>query len=112
MIYHITSLTDWEQALEVGQYTAASLNHEGFIHASNREQVTDTANLYYRGQTGLVLLEIDPSRLAAELRYEQGTGHTEPQLFPHLYGPLNLDAVMQVLPFDPQPDGTFCFPGS
>jgi uncharacterized protein (DUF952 family) len=111
MIYHITPLTDWQRAQQAGQYATASLDNEGFIHASNREQVENTAKLFYHGQTGLVLLAIDPARLRAELRYEPGTtAQHKVALFPHVYGPINLDAVVQVLPFEPLPDGSFRLP--
>jgi len=111
MIYHITPLADWQRALQDGQYTAASLNSEGFIHASTRDQVVGTANLFYNGQAGLVLLGIDPAKLAAELRYDTVTTHGGEQQFPHIYGPLNLDAVFEVMTFEPLPDGSFRFPG-
>lgn len=113
MIYHITPLADWQRAQQAGQYTAASLDNEGFIHTSNREQVENTANLFYHAQNGLVLLTIDPTRLRAELRYEPGTtAQHKVALFPHVYGPINLDAVVQVLPFEPLPDGSFQLPNA
>jgi uncharacterized protein (DUF952 family) len=112
MIYHITPLEDWQRAQQAGQYRAASLETEGFIHASTREQVLDTASRFYHGQTGLVLLTIDPPRLRPELRYDTVTTHGTEQQFPHLYGPLNLDAVIEVSPFEPLPDGSFRFPGA
>jgi uncharacterized protein (DUF952 family) len=106
-VYHITPETAWEQACRAGAYAADSLQDEGFIHLSTREQVLGVAARFYRGQAGLVLLAIDPARLAAELRYEE----SEPgQHFPHLFGPLNLDAVVAVWPFPPEPDGEFRLP--
>jgi uncharacterized protein (DUF952 family) len=65
-----------------------------------------TANRFFRGQPDLVLLMIDPAKLHADLRYEAADG----DLFPHIYGPLNGDAVPDVLPFPPQADGTFMLP--
>ena len=109
-IYHITPRAGWLAAQQAGEYTAASLESEGFIHTSTREQVADTANRFYHGQAGLVLLVIDPARLRAELRYDPVLTHGAEQKFPHIYGPLNLDAVVDVLPFEPQPDGSFRFP--
>ena len=65
------------------------------------------ANARYKGRTDLVLLVLDPARVNAEIRYEE----SEPgQRFPHLYGPLNLDAVIAAVPFLPAPDGTFALP--
>ena len=56
IIYHITSRTAWEAAQAAGEYSPDSLKTEGFIHASTGEQVADTANRFYHGQKGLVLL--------------------------------------------------------
>ncbi len=109
-IYHITNQSDWEAALTMGQYTAASLLTEGFIHASTREQVVDTANRYYHGQYSLVLLVIDPERVASEVRYEPVELRGQTVHFPHIYGPLNLEAVESVVAFPPGEDGTFAFP--
>ena len=110
LIYHITARADWEKAQELGAYTAPSLASEGFIHASTREQVVDTAGRYYQGVSGLVLLVIDTERLQPELRFDPVTLASGPTKFPHLYGPLNLNAVVDARPFEPQPDGTFVFP--
>lgn len=108
MILHITHRSDWETAQAAGEYRADSLAAEGFIHCSTVEQVLGPANEFYRGKDDLVLLVIDPARLAAELVYEDsyhiGTA------FPHIYGPLNLDAVTSVVPFPPLADGTFELP--
>jgi uncharacterized protein (DUF952 family) len=107
MIYHITTRADWEAARAVGAYAADSLASEGFIHCSTGAQVPGTAARFFAGRRDLVLLTIDPARLAAELRYEEG----EPGvLFPHLYGPLGLDAVVGAYPFAPAEDGSFALP--
>lgn len=98
MIYHIAAQADWDNAQTAGAYTADSLASQGFIHCSTAAQVPGTAARFFAGRRDLLLLTIDPARLAAELRYEEG----EPgQLFPHLYGPLNLDAVTEARPLDP-----------
>ena len=105
-IYHITSQKKWLAALEFGEYLDESLANEGFIHCSSRTQVEATANRYFSGQTGLVLLEIDPALCASEIRYEISGD----ELFPHIYGPLNLDAMKDVFAFDPDDEGEFHFP--
>lgn len=93
MILHITTGEAWEQAQQAGVYTTASLETEGFIHFSRPDQVVATANRFYGGQSGLVLLVVEPERLESELLYEE----SEPgEFFPHLFGPLNLDAVVSV----------------
>ncbi len=109
IIYHITSRNDWEKAKQAGQYTAPSLAQEGFIHASTGEQVAGTANLLFRGQLGLVLLVIDTAQVLAEVRFDVVHTHGAEQRFPHIYGPLNLDAVQNVIDFRPNPDGKFQF---
>lgn len=110
IIYHITSVERWADAQTQGQYTADSLSSEGFIHCSKPGQVIATAARYYAGQSGLVLLAIAPARVTAEMRFENLTGG--PEGYPHIYGPLNLDAVTAVLPFEPNPDGTFSLPAN
>lgn len=106
-IFHITQAAAWEAAARDGSYAADSLASEGFIHLSTRAQLLWVAERFYKGQPGLVLLAVDPARLTAELRYEE----SEPgQRFPHLYGPLNLDAVAAVYPFAPGPAGSFSLP--
>jgi uncharacterized protein (DUF952 family) len=108
-ILHVTSRASWSAARNAGAYTADSLESQGFIHCSNTVQVVRVANAIFKGQHGLVLLKIDPSRLTSELRYEPGTDAPD-QLFPHIYGPLDLEAVTAVLDFEPGPDGTFSLP--
>lgn len=111
VIYHIAMAADWERALAGGEYTTSTrgvtLAEQGFIHASTARQVTGVANSFYQGVPDLLVLVIDAERLTAPLRYDEVPGAAEP--FPHIYGPLNPDAVIQVLSFPPGPDGTFTF---
>jgi len=101
VIYHIAAAADWDQAQRDGQYTMSTrgrtLAEEGFIHASTAEQVPLVADAYYRDAPDLVLLVIDTERVRPELRYEQVPGQADP--YPHIYGPLNLDAVTETRPF-------------
>jgi uncharacterized protein (DUF952 family) len=111
MIYHILRAEEWEHAREAGVYRPDSLEEDGFIHAGYREQLLDVANILFTGETGLVVLCIDPSRVTAPIRedlveFPEGT-HS---LHPHFYGPLNLDAVVRVVPLPPNSDGTFSLP--
>jgi uncharacterized protein (DUF952 family) len=102
-IVHLCTRADWNAALVKETYRTGSLAGEGFIHCSRPEQILGVANRFYAGQTGLLLLWIDPDRLQSELRWESSDGDT----FPHLYGPINLDAVTAVTVFDADADGVF-----
>jgi uncharacterized protein (DUF952 family) len=82
---------------------APSLADEGFIHCSTHAQVVATANRIFRGSGDLLLLELDPSKLTATLRWERATDVGDE--FPHIYGPLNLDAVVGTRPLPEGPDG-------
>lgn len=95
IIYHITTTDAWKFAKEVGYYEAASLVTEGFIHCSTAAQVAGTLERFFAGQTNLVKLIINSSKLTNELKYE-----VAPSLniaFPHVYGVINLDAVIEVI---------------
>ena len=109
VILHAAPRTAWSTAQGQGAYAADSLAGEGFIHCSKVEQILRVANMLYRGQHGLVLLVIDPGRLTSELRWEPGVDLSA-ERFPHVYGPINLEAVTRVLDFEPGPDGTFSLP--
>jgi uncharacterized protein (DUF952 family) len=104
MIYHITTDIAWKNALQSGQYAGDTLETEGFIHFSGKEQVVATANRYYQGKSGLLLLQVVVKRLACKLIYEAGPSG---EIFPHLHGPLNLDAVEKVSHFEPESNGDF-----
>lgn len=104
-LLHITSRRHWEQAVAAGEYRAESLASEGFLHASTAAQLPGVANTFYKGQTGLVVLRIDPAKVRAPLRWENPPGSAEE--FPHIYGALNLDAVREVVSFEPNPGGLF-----
>lgn len=93
MIYHVTERVNWEQALRKGSYEAASLTIEGFIHTSSAEQVKGVMERYYKGRSGLILLHIDETKLHSPLQYELALSVNE--AFPHIYGPLNTDAVVK-----------------
>ena len=108
LVTHIADRNDWRTAATHGEYRPASLAEEGFIHASSAYQTLMPANLFYRGRRGLVLLGIDQPRLRSEVRWEEPQPTVE--AFPHIYGPLNIDAVVADEPFDPGSDGTFELP--
>ncbi len=94
MIYHVVSKKNWQASLEQGFYAAPSLATEGFIHLSKKEQVEGVLQRYYANQQDLLLLNVDETKLKAELKYELAPSVNE--LFPHLFGRLNLDAVVAI----------------
>ena len=107
-LVHLCSAAEWSSARIRGDVCTESLTSTGFIHLSAPEQVHLPANRLYRGRDDLVLLLIDPARLDSPLRWEPGVA-TDPQsmLFPHLYGPLPVGAVINVTAYRPDSDGTF-----
>jgi uncharacterized protein (DUF952 family) len=107
-IYHLVTPHAWE-ANRDQPYRADSLAGEGFIHCSFAAQVAASANRFYGKQSELLLLHIDPSRLTSPLREEaSGTG----EMFPHIYGPLNREAVVAVETLARGEDGRWRFNGS
>lgn len=93
MIYHVVTEINWQYALENGFYEADSLAKEGFIHTSCATQVAGVLERYYKGQTDLILLHIDETKLTSPLKYELAPSINEE--FPHIYGRLNIDAVVK-----------------
>jgi uncharacterized protein (DUF952 family) len=87
-----------------GSYVAAGYAADGFIHLSTRDQVVRVANARFAGARDLVLLTVAVDRLTAPLRHETGNPGSA-ELFPHLYGPLAIDAVVEVAPLLEGPDG-------
>jgi len=96
MIYHVVTAPQWELALQQGFYAAESLAVEGFIHASEEKQVEGVLERYYQNVPDLLLLQIDETKLMAELKYELAPSINA--VFPHIYGRLNIDAVVKATP--------------
>ncbi len=99
-IYHLAEPAEWTDALESGSYERStrgvSLADEGFIHASSEEQWPVVRRSFYGDVAGpLLLLEIDPDLLASPLVVEVGNPETGEE-FPHIYGPLDVDAVVGI----------------
>jgi uncharacterized protein (DUF952 family) len=106
VIFHITRSQQWEKAKQVQSYRGDTLDTEGFIHCSTLPQIVRVSNKLFAGQTGLLLLSIDSEKVESELKYELVAGEN----YPHIYGPLNLDAVLQVFEFEAGADGKFQLP--
>ena len=108
ILVHLCSTRDWEDAQASAVLHPASLDNAGFVHLSTPQQVHLPANRLYRGRTDLVLLQVDSAKLAAPVRWEPGVpGDPEAMLFPHLYGPLPVAAVIGVRAYRPGADGVF-----
>ena len=116
MILHLLSHESWVEAQALGQLIAPSVATEGFAHCSTEHQMVDVANKYYRGTSNMVLLNVDPTKLTSELKFEP-PAHIDGSpalphepLFPHIYGPINLDAVIEVIDFPCNEHGAFTAP--
>jgi uncharacterized protein (DUF952 family) len=103
LIYVLIALADYVKAVELGHYSPPSLLTERFIHASPPEQLTRVANKYYKQVKDVHLMYVDPRKVTAEVRWEPATGG----LYPHIYGPLNIDAAVYLRRIVPGPDGEF-----
>ena len=103
MIYHIATEADWSHRTD--SYAPEGWRREVFVHCSTAEQVVPVANRFFGGRHDLVLLHIDPSRLAALVVWEISEGSGED--FPHVYGAIETAAVENGEPFPGGPDGTF-----
>ena len=102
MIYHIVTRSDFLACSDSNAYEPSSLRSDGFVHCSLEESVIPVADDYYRGAQGpLLLLKIDPACLKAETKYEEAaplpgadaTHLDSSPVFPHVYGPIELDAI-------------------
>lgn len=92
IIYHLTTKQEWLEAQRKDFYEAPSLADEGFIHCSEERQISGVLDRYFKGQTGLLKLNIDTERLSSPLYYDWSASLED--TFPHIYGPINLDAVV------------------
>lgn len=94
MIYHITNQQLWNRALDLGSYTHASLEAEGFIHASEQSQVRASAHKHFAGAAELVVLHLVDKKIPADVVWERSPGAAD--FFPHIYGEIPLAAVQDV----------------
>jgi uncharacterized protein (DUF952 family) len=95
-IYHITSLSEWAAAKQAGFYTSPSLNEEGFIHCSEARQIAGVLDRYFKGKQDMVKLVIETGKLSSPIYFDWSPSIED--TFPHIYGPINLDAVEEVVP--------------
>jgi uncharacterized protein (DUF952 family) len=108
VLIHLCPSDEWSSARVHRELRPESLASVGFVHLSTPEQVHLPANRLYRGRDDLVMLHIAPDRLDAPVRWEPGVA-TDPEsmVFPHLYGPLPIAAVISVTSYRPGADGLF-----
>jgi uncharacterized protein (DUF952 family) len=109
-IYHLAACEAWQHAQGVGEYRPKDFETEGFIHCSHLHQLVEVANRYFRGRKDMVLLVIDLSQLSYQVIEENLAGGT--MLFPHIYGPLPVEAVADTLLFPCKSEGTFQLPSA
>ena len=95
-LFHLALADAWAAAFATGEYRVSTLGAQledvGFIHLSYAHQVQAVADAFYSGRDDVVLLAIDPAKVGAEIREEPAPESGE--LFPHLYGPLPVAAVV------------------
>lgn len=108
MIYHLAPAARWNTWPAGAAYTPAEFDADGFVHCTAGDALMlAVANHFYRAEPGdFVLLVIDETRLHAPLRWETPADALAP-LFPHLYGPINREAIVEVRPVRRAADGTF-----
>jgi uncharacterized protein (DUF952 family) len=95
-IYHVTTSKAWEAAQANQSYMPQDFEKDGFIHCSIERQIEGVLERFYQGQTGLVKLKIEKAKVQRPVLFELAEDLNE--LFPHIYGPLNLDSVVAVMP--------------
>ena len=105
IIYHLAGRAEWEGSSPGDEYRAESLAQEGFLHCSrDEEQLLAVANRLFTGRTDLLVLDVETERLHAPVKHEASRSG---EIYPHIYGPLNTDAVVRVRLLTGEADGTF-----
>ncbi|MDA9873917.1 DUF952 domain-containing protein [Saprospiraceae bacterium] len=96
IIYHIVAVSSWEEQLESSNYVHASLDQEGFIHASRATQIAGVLNRYYSGVNDLLKLTIDTDLLDATSTLREELAVSTGEIFPHIYGPINKLSIVTI----------------
>ena len=109
IIYHVTTAAEWNAAKAIGAYESPSLKAEGFIHCSRASQVMRIANEFYRELPSIVLLVINAEKVKSSLKWEPGTDKPD-ELFPHVFGVINLNAVDSVVQLQRNGNGEYYLP--
>lgn len=95
IFYHVTTAADWNAAKQMGAYKHPSLEAEGFIHCSQDHQVAGVLERYFAGKTNIVKLVIESDKLTSKYVFDWSKSTAD--TFPHVYGPINIDAVVDVI---------------
>ena len=107
-IFHICYASEWNNAIQTGAYLGSTQDKkDGFIHFSTKDQLFESTNLHYAGKSGLVLLTVNSKSLGKALKWEKSR---KEKLFPHLYGPLPVAAVLMVDHILLKRNGSHSFP--
>ncbi len=105
--YKIVDAAEWRAAVAEGRYDGAPVDiADGYIHMSTEAQLADTARRHFAGRSDLLLLTVDLSQFGDDLVWEPSRGS---DLFPHLYAPLPVAAVMASRTFSVTADGEMAF---
>lgn len=102
-IYLISSQQEYDDSMTSGVLMRDSLESEGFIHASPASQLDRVANKFYTEVIDPLIMIVDKAKIKPELKWEPATGG----LYPHIYGPMNMDAVSRIQPISKAEDGKF-----
>lgn len=95
-IYHVTTRSWWEAAQKLGKLSSPRFDEEGYIHCATAQQIPGVLERYFANQTDLVKLTLDKQKIQPPLVFELAANLNE--VFPHVHGPINLDAVVDVTP--------------
>ena len=105
LIFHLTTTGEWKTHQNAGLYEPKTIEEQGFIHCCYGNQVGSIANRYFKGERDLLLIVIDLASLEAPVKKEEAGDNGEK--FPHVYGAINIDAVIDKIKLEPDEDGTF-----
>ena len=106
-IVHVTTPEAWGRRSDAPAYEADSLRSQGYVHACRPARLREVLGRHFAGHRALLLLVIDPARLTADVREEEASPG---ERYPHVYGPIDRAAVVDVLPIEADARGIFILP--
>ena len=105
LIFHVVKKEDWKSQKKDSRYHPETLDSEGFIHCSSGNKIEEVTNRLYKGETDVLLIIINTTLVEPEIRYES-SGNSDSK-YPHIYGPLNMDAVIDKIELAAEDDESF-----